>query len=368
MRTWRHSGGPRDYHRVVARRGRRGEGTVFYSKTERRWVARLPLGVIGGKRRSKRVTASSQREAQRKLERLQRTHGRAVVTGTLDRYLSEWIDTPRDIEASTLRSYREHIERHISPLLGGIPVADLRVEDVDRLIRELLHKRSKRGGTLSPSTVRRVITTLRVALNRGVKRGRLAVNVAALAELPRVDAKPIEAMSLAAADRIIDATSDHWLGPIVRVLLGATLRLGEAVSLNQGDVLDGFVRLRTSKTTIRAVPISEDAQDAIASLDLPRVGPNEPLFFGPNGDRILAGSVSHALPRVLERAGLPRVTPHGLRHAAATLMVADGVHMRVVAAQLGHANPALTARVYAHVLPELQRDAVNALPRRRQAR
>lgn len=360
----------RDYHRPVARRAQRGTGTVYYSKTERRWIARFPLGMVSGKRQSKRAVASSEREAKRKLERLQRTYGRTTATGTLDRFLQEWLDTPRDIEPTTLRSYREHVDRHIAPLLGGIPVADLRVEDVDRLIRELLRKRSKHGRPLSPTTVRRVVTTLRIALNRGVKRGRLAVNVAALADLPRVDAAPIEPMSLAAADRIIDATADHWLSPVVRLLLGSGLRLGEAVALNQGDVHRGFVRLQKSKTTIRAVPISDDAQDALdGHLATTTVrGARQPLFLSPKGGRLLAGTVTHALPRVLVAAGLPRVTPHGLRHAAATLMVADGVHMRVVAAQLGHSNPALTARVYAHVLPELQREAVNALPGRRRAR
>lgn len=370
MRTSRAFGTRHDVR--MARRGRRGEGTVYYSKAERRWVARFPLGIVGGKRKARRVTARSEREARRKLDQLQRTHGRTAATGSLDRYLSDWLDTPRDIEASTLRSYREHVTLHISPLLGGIPVAELQVDDVDRLIRELLRKRGARGRPLAPATVARIVTTLRIALQRGVKRGTLPVNVAALADLPRVPERPVQAMSEAAADRIIDATRDHWLGPLVRLLLGSGLRLGEAVSLNQGDVHEGFVRLRASKTTIRAVPISEDAQDALREhiAAHPRIGPDEPLFVSPKGQRkrLLASTASHALPRVLEQAGLPRVTPHGLRHGAATLMVADGVHMRVIAAQLGHKNPALTARVYAHVIPELQREAVRALPRRRDAR
>jgi hypothetical protein len=74
-------------------------------------------------------------------------------------------------------------------------------------------------------------------------------------------------------------------------------------------------------------------------------------------------SVSHALPRILAAAGLQPIAPHVLRHAAATLMLADGHSMRVISEQLGHRNPALTARIYAHVVPEAQRAAVTIAER-----
>jgi integrase len=369
MRTSQRSGVPHDVR--MARRGRRGEGSVYWSKTDRRWVARWPLGVIDGRRRAKRVKCRTERQANAELERLRRAYGAGVspTTGTLDEYLADWLETPRDIEPSTLRSYREHVNNHISPLLGGIPVVQLQPADVDRLIRDRL-RFQRNGKYLSPTTVGRIVTTLRIALNRAVRRGALPVNVAALVDLPRPTRYTVPAMSDPEADRILDAVEGHWLEPVIRLLFGSAIRLGEAVSLNQGDVFpeQAFVRLRKSKTTIRAVPISEDAIAGIAQAlaVAPRRGPDEPLFFGVRtGERLTGASVSHAFPKLLVDAGLPRVTPHGLRHGAATLMVAKGVHMRIVAEQLGHRNPAITARVYAHVIPEVQRAAVDALPRRR---
>lgn len=359
----------------MARRGRRGEGTVFYSHADRRWIARYPLGIIRGRRQDKRVKCRTERQANGELERLRRAYGTGAspVNGTLDEYLEGWLSTPRDIEPSTLRSYTEHVNRHISPLLGGIPVVQLRPSDVERLIRDRSKAKGKGGKILSPATVGRIVTTLRIALNRAVRRGELAVNVAALVELPRARQPTVQAMSAGHADRILEAVEGHWLEPITRLLLGTGLRLGEAVSLNQSDVFldEAFVRIRKSKTSIRAVPISPDAVDALrlARKRAPRRGPDDPVFFGERGGlRLPASSVTHALPRLLVAAGLPRLTPHGLRHGAATLMVAGGVHMRIVAEQLGHRNPALTARVYAHVVPEVQRGAVAALPKGRQAR
>lgn len=172
-----------------------------------------------------------------------------------------------------------------------------------------------------------------------------------------------------AAD-ILVAVTGHWLELPVRVLLGSGLRLGGLVGLF-------FVRVRHTKTTVRAVPVSDDAVDALraALRQAPRVGPDEPVFFEPRParrrrvrDRLRGDSVTHALPRLLEARGLPRLTPHALRHGAATLMLADGTPMRVIAEQLGHRNPAIKARVYAQVVPEAQRAAVRALEPRRAAR
>lgn len=341
-------------------------------------MARVSLGVVNGKRVTRKARAATEDAAKAELERLLWAYrsDTAPATETLDDYLRAWLESHRSIAPSTLRSYREHVDTHISPLLGGIPVSRLRTADVERLVRELERKTGRHGRRLSAATVHRVIATLRIALNRGVRRGELDRNVAAYVELPRVRSRPVKAMTDAEADAVVDAFRDHWLGPVVRLLAGSGLRVGEAVGLNQGDVQPGFVRLRSSKTTLRAVPITEDAQEACAEAVrlAPRVGRDEPLFFGPRAnrqghrERLRADTVTHAVPRVLEEQGLERLTPHGFRHGAATLMVAKGVPMRVVADQLGHKNPAMTARVYAHVSPESQAAAVQLLNRRRETR
>jgi integrase len=347
---------------------------VFYDHAAGVWVARVSLGVIDGKRVGRKASAKTELGARRALERLQRTYASgAPATETLDEYLGRWLQTLHKQRESTIAVYRHHVRDHIAPLLGGIPIAELRAADVERLIGNRLRARSKRGGRpLSPTTVARIVTTLRIALGRAKLRGELADNVAAQVELPRTPRREVPAMSTGQAEHILDAVRDHWTEPLSRLLLGSGLRLGEAVSLNQGDVYldEAFVRLRTSKTTIRAVPVSPDGVAGLrqALIAAPRRGADEPLFFGPRTGRRLRGdSVSHALPRILTDAGLARLSPHGLRHGTATLMVAAGVPMRQVADQLGHRNPALTARVYAHVLPEALREAVKVLPNRREA-
>ncbi len=356
----------------MAARRRRGEGSVLYDKTARVWIARVSLGVTGGKRIRHKAQAPTRKLAERELERLLRAYGAGgdPATETLDEYLAGWLASyGPSVRPSTLTSYRGHVDNHIRPLLGGIRVAKLRPADVRRLVAELERK------GLSPATVRLVVTTLRIALGRAVAERSIPDNPAAGVRLPRVVREPVRPLTAAEADAIVDATTGTWIGPLVRLLLGSGLRLGEACGLDQRDLRldEGFVRVRRSKTSVRAVPISEDAVAALreALAVAPRRGADEPVFFGPrvnragHRDRLRGWSVSHALPKVLERAGIGHLAPHALRHGAATLMLADGVPMRVIAEQLGHANPALTARVYAHVVPDQQRRAVESLERRR---
>lgn len=351
---------------VARRRRRRGEGSVY--RSEGGWIARFPLGTVKGKRISKRVRCKTEREAHDELERLRRDYGGGgdPATGTLGQFLEGWLrGHKRRITKSTWTSYEGHIRMHIGPLLGGIPLARLRPSDVRRLVDELERKR------LSPGSIVRIITTLRIALNQAVRDRMLVHNAADIRELPKVRTKPVDPITHEEADRLLDAVAGEWVEPLVRVLLGSGMRRGEAIGLDQGDLLldAGFVRVRVSKTDVRAVPISSDAVDAFRQLlrEAPRIGPHEPVFFGPRKrtQRLDGSSVTHALPRILERAGLHRLTPHALRHGAATLMLADGHPMRVIAEQLGHRNPALTARVYAHVIPEAQRSAVASLERKR---
>jgi len=66
---------------------------------------------------------------------------------------------------------------------------------------------------------------------------------------------------------------------------------------------------------------------------------------------------------LIARAGVPAIRVHDLRHTAATLMLGQGVPVKVVSEMLGHADIATTLRIYAHVLPSMQDVAAGAMDR-----
>jgi integrase len=64
---------------------------------------------------------------------------------------------------------------------------------------------------------------------------------------------------------------------------------------------------------------------------------------------------------LLKRAGLPDVRFHDLRHSAATLLLSKGAHPKVVQEILGHSEIGMTMDIYSHVLPTMQREAMDRL-------
>lgn len=359
------------------RRAPQGSGGVGYDRTARSWYARIHTRDATGRRVAHKVRAPTQDAAIEALRGLRARYGVDTVgdepMGTLSEYLSTWLGShERTIRPATRASYRSHVRLHIDPLLGGIPLHRLRPSDVDRLIASLVAK------DMAPTSVARVVATLRIALGRAVRRRLIADNPAARAPLPRVERRLVEPMTDSMADLIVDALEGHWLRPIVRVMLGTGLRVGEACGLDWGDAHEGrddddpgYVVVRVSKTRQRVQPLTPDAADALRSLRAARtrVDPRAPVFAMPSGrrrgERMRVQSVSHALPLAMEASGLPRITPHRLRHGYATRLVAHGVHMRLVGELLGHADGgALAARTYAHVVPEHLSAAVRSLPRK----
>lgn len=81
------------------------------------------------------------------------------------------------------------------------------------------------------------------------------------------------------------------------------------------------------------------------------------MFTTRRGTPIAAASVTRAFQRALAEAGLPRMRFHDLRHTCATLLLSQGVPLKVVSEQLGHSQMSLTADTYSHVTPGMQADA-----------
>jgi integrase len=90
--------------------------------------------------------------------------------------------------------------------------------------------------------------------------------------------------------------------------------------------------------------------------------PHGLVFGDTQGNPLRASNVlRRSFYPLARRAGVPRVRFHDLRHTAATLLLQQGIHPKVVQERLGHASVSLTLDVYSHVVPSMQREAADKL-------
>ena len=107
--------------------------------------------------------------------------------------------------------------------------------------------------------------------------------------------------------------------------------------------------------------IGADAVEILREQKRKINGTSEYVFPSPGGGPISPDSVLHMLHRVLERAGLPKVRFHDLRHTFATLALQNGIDIKTVSGILGHYSAGFTLDTYAHVTTAAQKQAANTM-------
>lgn len=182
--------------------------------------------------------------------------------------------------------------------------------------------------------------------------------------LPRVlDAGEVEAMFAAVGER---AASGEPLAlrnlALLELLYGSGLRATELVSLPRRAVRrdQPFLMLRGKGDKERLVPVSSRAAEAVQSW-LPHVAGGSPWLFPSSKSHLSRVRLFQLVRAMAALAGIApdRVSPHVLRHAFATHLLAGGADLRVLQSLLGHADIA-TTQIYTHVDAARLVELVNA--------
>ncbi len=253
---------------------------------------------------------------------------------------------------------------------------------------QALYSRKMEEG-LAPRTVGHLHRVLHRALADAVRWGRVGRNVCDVVRPPKVQAQEVRALSPDETRQLLTAAAGDPLEALYVLAVTVGLRQGELLGLKWQDVdLDGR-RLQVRRSIARLnghgwleqEPKSAGSRRsvsltplAVAVLQRHRQRQLErrvkALAWEDNGF-VFANEVGRPMtPQnltqrsfqpLLERAGLPRMRFHDLRHTAATLLLAQGVHPKVVQEMLGHASIALTLDTYSHVVPGLQAEAATKM-------
>lgn len=328
--------------------------------------------------------------------------GPYTVARALDDYI-EYLEH----EKKSAHDARNRAEELIKPTLGAIGAADLTAEEIRKWLRDLAAqpprlrtKKAVDGGAPVKQRYReidkdddeakrrrrasanRTLTTLKAALNRAWRAGKLTDDSAwrRVEPFEAVDAARLRYLTVAEAQRLIKAC-----GPDFRKLVQAALqtgcRYGELCRL---DVVDfnpesGTLHVRKTKSgKQRHIVLTEEGQELFRGLSLGRAGhepmlekvrivPGRKIGGEPQPDTISKSrwGVSHQARPLAEACKVAKIAPaidfHSLRHTYASLSVMAGVPLLVVAKQLGHSDTRMVEKHYGHLAPSYIADAVRSM-------
>jgi integrase len=276
---------------------------------------------------------------------------------------------------SSIENWRVHIEKHINPALGNLKIRQLTVEAIEEGAR-------KWQETTSPKTANKMLTTLTAVLDLAKRYRLIKDNPARDAERLKLatadedsgEVTPDKVYTKAEIRKIIEATeqgSRDRVFVMILALLG--LRIGEALALmwpaidlkagdldvryNLADAGKGnepLFQAPKTKSSRRSLSLPQELihELRVWKLKCPK-SERELVFTTEEGRPIDRKSASKMLDRAIKKAELEkRLTPHGLRHTFASLLLADGVPVPEVAAYLGHKDCSITLKVYAHFVRE----------------
>lgn len=374
--------------RVVDENGRtRRLTTTADSRAEalRRLAARRQRVEAGQTDRDSRLTvgAVAQRWVDVTLPASRRAETtRELYAGDVARYLLDPV-SPNDEEpnAYSVAARRRHRRGDLTARLGRIPLADLTASDVEAALLEM-----ERAG-YGISVRRRFLTILRAILDTGARDGLVARDVARLVDRPTEPAREARAFTGAQVAQLLESVREDRLAPLVVVLALTGLRSGELRALRWTGIDLDAATLRSNGTLVRvrgrglvvsdgkgrsrrSVPLLPAAVDALRAwrrtqtLERLALGPawvdTGYVFTTPIGTPLDAANLGRWFAGLARAADLDG-TPHTLRHAFASALLADGESVRTVAELLGHSKTSTTWDTYGHVAPELKAAAVDRL-------
>ena len=139
---------------------------------------------------------------------------------------------------------------------------------------------------------------------------------------------------------------------------------GGGYEFSEPKTKNGTRKVRLAEHVVRELR-AHRAEQREARLGVGPAWTDEDLVFANEYGRPLGeDKVTENFHRALDRAELPRIRFHDLRHTAATVMMGLGVHPKMVQETLGHGNVGITLDIYSHVTPDMQQDAVDKLNQR----
>lgn len=361
----------------------RGRGRYEGSVRERKpgsWEGRVSRGIDGqGRAIRTSVYGSTKTEVLQKMAELRIAptpvagRERMNLGELLDLWLKAMVAEGRLRPASV--AYYRSAAVHLKESLGRMPLAKLRGPAIDLALAQIEATPTRASAH----------TALKVALKFAARRGLIDGNPMSDIRRPKTErGERARIWTPEEAQRVLaEAARTDWLA-VYALALGAGLRRGEIFALRWRDVdlARAIVRIERSLSEVAgkfSIQLPKTRSSA-RTVDLPKLAVTAllarmPEDADPEGLIFEAGEGKPGEPRYVRRsnfdrrihegivkaADVPYRTMHELRHSHASMLLSAGQSLTVVSERLGHADPAMTLRVYSHLLPRAQAAAALAI-------
>jgi integrase len=329
----------------------------------------------------------TKREADRELRRLlslvdANRHPSDPDRLTVAAWLTRWLGQVKGEAApQTHLRYSEIIRTHITPRIGDLLLGRLHTADVQGLYSDLAQTK------LSAQSRKNIALVLTNALNRAVEQRLIATSPTTPLKrrLPRVERPDMKVLDPQQSQQLLAYVRANAGGIYPAVLIGlatgarrneilalkwsrldfdrATVLIAE--SLEQIGVSIRFKPPKTGKprsVVLGAAVVEElrrvkiEQAEALLALGI-RQASETLICCRADGSMLTPTKLTDGFRKLMPRSGLPTIRFHDLRHSHASQLLAAGVNIKIVAERLGHADPALTLRVYSHLMPAAQAEA-----------
>ncbi len=371
----------------MARRRGNGEGTIR-KRSDGRWEGRLQVGIKEDKPVLRYFYGRTRREVAEQITQTQEEMGEGVspevAKWTVEDYLKHWLENVAkpSVKPRTFVGYEMYVRLYLIPHLGGVPLRKLTALEIQGMNTRLLEH-------LSARTVSHNLTILKNALNQAVRSGLLPRNVASLVDSPRVARYEIQILTPEQVKALLEAAHGDRYETLYLVAIATGLRMGELFGLRWSEVELERARLNVKAALSRkkgswslTEPKSKSSRrsvvlpfQVVASLKEHRLrqledrlaaGPdwqdNDLVFCTRVGTPLAACNLHRrSFKPLLEKAGLPDIRFHDLRHTCASLLLGQNEHPKVVQDLLGHSTISLTMDTYSHLMEGMRRSAAQKM-------
>ena len=302
----------------------------------------------------------------------------------LKEYLERWLATVEpSLRPKTFSQYRQVCRAHIIPIIGRIKLKDLRPDQIQGLYN------AKKAAGMGQYSVRMIHVVLHRALTQALKWGLIGRNPSDAVNRPKVVHPEMKVLNSQQVQVLLSFVEGTRYEAFYYLAVTTGLRMGELMGLQWSDLIWTTGRLRIQRQVqrvtgqgIQLVPPKTKAGKRVVTLGTValeklrmhynlqhqerisaahRWKENDLVFSSTQGTPLEPRTIQKHFKVLLKGAGLPKIRFHDLRHTAATLMLEQGAHPKIVQERLGHSAISHTLDTYSHVLPDMQGEVAEAL-------